>query len=40
MSLTKCSECGREISDKAESCPHCGNTSTPKGKFKKVSLVQ
>lgn len=24
MSLIKCSECGREISDKATSCPHCG----------------
>jgi len=24
MSLIKCPECGKEISDKAESCPHCG----------------
>lgn len=24
MSLIKCSECGREISDKAAACPHCG----------------
>ena len=24
MALIKCSECGREISDKAESCPGCG----------------
>ena len=24
MALIKCPECGREISDKAESCPHCG----------------
>ena len=24
MALIKCSECGREISDKAGSCPHCG----------------
>lgn len=24
MALIKCSECGREISDKANSCPHCG----------------
>ncbi len=32
MSLIKCSECGREISDKAVSCPHCGNpiSSQPK----------
>jgi len=25
MSLIKCSECGNEVSDKALSCPHCGN---------------
>lgn len=25
MSLIKCSECGREISDKAITCPQCGN---------------
>lgn len=24
MALINCSECGREISDKALSCPHCG----------------
>lgn len=24
MALIKCSECGREVSDKAESCPQCG----------------
>lgn len=24
MSLIKCPECGKMISDKAESCPHCG----------------
>lgn len=25
MALIKCPECGKEISDKAESCPNCGN---------------
>lgn len=25
MALIKCSECGREISDKATACPACGN---------------
>lgn len=25
MALINCSECGKEISDKASSCPHCGN---------------
>lgn len=24
MALTKCKECGKEISNKAEACPHCG----------------
>lgn len=24
MALIKCSECGREVSDKAGNCPHCG----------------
>ena len=24
MALIKCSECGKEISDKAEICPYCG----------------
>ncbi len=24
MALIKCSECGREISDKAAACPFCG----------------
>ena len=26
MALIKCSECGKEISDKATACPNCGNT--------------
>jgi len=29
MSLIKCSECGKEISDKASSCPSCGNPIHP-----------
>ena len=24
MALIKCSECGKEISDKAKACPNCG----------------
>jgi uncharacterized membrane protein YvbJ len=28
MALIKCSECGKEISDKAASCPNCGNPGT------------
>ncbi len=29
MSLIKCSECGKEISDKAITCPSCGNPLAP-----------
>ncbi|MBE7525534.1 zinc-ribbon domain-containing protein [Patescibacteria group bacterium] len=25
MTLINCSECGREVSDKATACPNCGN---------------
>ena len=25
MAIVKCSECSREVSDKAPSCPNCGN---------------
>ena len=25
MALVDCSECGKQISDKASSCPHCGS---------------
>ena len=25
MALIKCSECGKEISDKAATCPNCGS---------------
>lgn len=29
MGLISCVECGREISDKAEACPHCGCPRQP-----------
>jgi len=29
MSLIKCAECAKEISDKAIACPHCGNPVKP-----------
>lgn len=34
MALIKCSECGKEISDKAESCPNCGNPINKKEESK------
>ena len=34
MAMTKCEECGKEISESAESCPHCGHKpSRPSGCF-------
>lgn len=42
MALIKCSECGKEVSDKAAQCPNCGAPVTDadiaKGKKKKTSL--
>ena len=29
MALISCAECGREVSDKAESCPNCGAPIAP-----------
>ena len=29
MALIECSECGKEISDKAGACPNCGNPLNP-----------
>lgn len=29
MTLISCPECGKEISDKAFACPHCGNPMNP-----------
>lgn len=46
MSMIKCPECGKEISDKATSCPSCGytlkqqeNTSTKNSNKKKGCLI-
>ncbi len=29
MAIINCPECGKDISDKATSCPHCGVTINP-----------
>ncbi len=29
MALTRCPECGKEISEQAQTCPHCGNPLRP-----------
>ena len=36
MALVNCSECNKEISDKARSCPHCGVARKQKRKATKV----
>ena len=36
MALIKCSECGKEISDQAKACPHCG-FPLPKPKKEKAN---
>lgn len=49
MALIKCSECGKEISDKAKVCPHCGyelhsnqnvsNNENKKGTYGLVGMI-
>ena len=40
MALINCVECGKEISDKAKACPHCGMPLKKKGRgFAIASLV-
>ena len=36
MALIKCPECGQQISDKAEKCPHCGLPSSYFGEIKEA----
>ena len=39
MALIKCPECEREISDKAEACPHCGCPTAKNVKQKQLSIA-
>lgn len=39
MALIKCSECGHEISDKAEACPHCGCPVEKHSERKKATIT-
>lgn len=39
MALIKCPECGKEISDNAENCPHCGYPIKPKTPFDKKRIA-
>ena len=38
MSLIKCKECGKEISDQASSCPHCGCPINPSAQSISVNM--
>lgn len=38
MSLTKCIECGKEISDKAKMCVHCGCPISRINKYVKIKM--
>lgn len=39
MALVKCTECGREISEKAESCPNCGCPIETRNRLSKAEEV-
>jgi hypothetical protein len=40
MAMVQCKECGGEISQNANTCPHCGDVITePKPKFSLVDLI-
>lgn len=40
MALIKCEECGKDISDKAYSCPNCGNPLAPVTENEGVVTIQ
>lgn len=39
MALIKCSECGKEISDTIDQCPHCGHRIKKKNPINKKILI-
>jgi hypothetical protein len=39
MSLVKCADCGRELSNSARACPHCGKSRTHAGAAIFTALV-
>ena len=40
MALIKCSECNKDVSDKATSCPHCGHPINSRKYLSKYSTKQ
>jgi hypothetical protein len=39
MALVRCPECGKDVSDQAQICPHCGCTRPPKAVPKQSAAV-
>ena len=39
MALIKCPKCGKDISDKALSCPNCASTLSSKSKIPKTAII-
>ena len=40
MAMVECKECGGQISQNAETCPHCGDViREPKSKFSLIDLI-
>ena len=40
MAMVECKECAGQISQNAETCPHCGDViKEPKAKFSLVNLI-
>lgn len=40
MALIKCSECGKEVSDKAAACPGCNAPFGKEGGVKRLTTIQ
>lgn len=39
MALTKCAECGNEVSTQAKACPKCGAKNKPKRSYRRVAIL-
>lgn len=40
MALIKCPECGAEVSDKAEKCPHCSYPIAQESEAEKIQTIE
>jgi predicted amidophosphoribosyltransferase len=40
MSLVDCADCGKDLSDKAHQCPHCGRPYRGSGLHRRLSHVE